>query len=539
MTPFKRTLLLIALLSLLLTTGCAYKNHIKQGDALYAQGNYEAALTQYEAALERRPKSEDARRRLEDAQNALIAQLSAETYALLDEKNHPAALDAAIALENRLPNFPAVQALLRDVSGRIQADAESASQRSEWARALDLYMLTYDAFPEDRATLDPRIQSVKSTWHAELTQAAQNAETLGNQGDALLLHAQAAQLLLKPQNVAKRDELHARLLSESIYPCSLRGRGEIYDHVSSQLTGLGGLSQNIQFIKSAKSSTPIAAELTISSGRTKFRTDRSTLTRTKDYVSGTRQVENPSYANRQRELEREERDLYRYEDDLMQAERDVDRYADQVAREGDTPGVSTGAEQSLSRARSDLERARDHVERARDRVRRATEQLRDTPPTIEEDVYSTLEYNVTTHTRTAYVSLEFVVRHEDEAREDISIPITPSVSASDEEHRAYPIADVPEDPLDLPPDATLESQLYTIAVNEAFHAADQSFQAHRQKLLAEAFAETDLGKRLHLYVVYIITDPANVDQRVLDEIYSVRGIPNAHDLLMQTNLVGK
>ena len=289
--------------------------------------------------------------------------------------------------------------------------------------------------------------------------------------------------------------------------------------------------------KSAKSSTPIVAELTISSGRPTFRTDRSSITRTKDYVSGTRQVENPSYANRQRDLEREERDLYRYEDDLMKAERDVDRYSDQVMREGDTPNVSTGAEQSLSRARSDLERARDNVERARDRVRRATEQLRDTPPTIEEDVYDTLEYNVTTHTRTASVSLEFIVHHEDEAREDISVPLTPSVSASDEEHRAYPIADVPEDPLDLPPDATLESQLYTIAVNEAFRTADQSFQSHRQKLLSDAFAETDLGRRLHLYVVYIITDPANVDQRVLDEIYSVRGIPNAHVLLTQTNLV--
>ena len=99
MSRLKRLVLLISLVSLLFVSGCAYKNHIKQGDTLYAQGNYEAALTQYEAALDRRPESEEAQLRVKDAQDAFIAQLSAETYALLDEQNHPAALEAAFALE--------------------------------------------------------------------------------------------------------------------------------------------------------------------------------------------------------------------------------------------------------------------------------------------------------------------------------------------------------------------------------------------------------------------------------------------------------
>lgn len=531
MRHIKSSILILALLSILFASGCAYKNHIKRGDALYTQGNYEQALYQYEAALQKRPNNKDAQYKVEATRQAFIEQLSADTIAYLNEQNYVAALNAAFTLENRFPELPAVRQLVRDVSARIQSDAKSSSDRAEWAKALDTYLIAYDAFPEDRQAIEPELQYIKTTWYNELDKAAKEAESKGHTGDALLLHAQASQLQPNPQSVAKRDELQARLLNESLFQIKLSGRGDRFNRVASSLLNLQGLSQNLVFFKEAKQQPD--ATLAINVGRPSFSTQRSNSQRYKDYISGTRLVENPQYINRQNDLEREQRDLFRYEDDLSRAERDVDRYMDQVAREGDTPGVSTGAEQSLSRAQSDLERARDNVDRARRRVRDAERQLNDTPPNIEEDVYSTLEYSVTTHTRLAKMSLD--LRMTDPQGEELVQSFRPALSASDETHRAYPIADIPEDPLDLPSDASLETQLFSSAINSSFSTANTTFQKHRQAVLADAFAQQDQGLRVHHYVIYILMDPSSVDQRVLDEIADLRGIPDAAGLLLMTN----
>jgi tetratricopeptide (TPR) repeat protein len=527
-----RRLILTLTLMLFLLSGCAYKNHMKQGDLLLQQGQYEAALNEYEAALAKKPRSEDAQRGAEDARNSLIAQLSEETRSLLDARDYPGALDAAFALENRLPDSPDVKKLLREVSERLQLEAADASSRAQWAKSLDFLMLTYDAFPEDRATLDPAIEQVKSTWTKELTEAATSAEAAGHLGDALLLHAQAALLTMAPENVSKRDELRARLLTDYSYPIVIKGKGKGVDRVLSSLQNAQDIPQNMSFHSSTKGLTP-AASLNVSIKSPSFKTERSTSTRTARYKSGTQQVENPSYRNAQSDLERAQKDLYRYEDDLMKAERDVDRYSDQVMREGDTPGTSTGAEQSLSRARSDLERARDNVERARDSVRREQEDLNDTPPTIEEDVYSDLEYTVTTQRRIATLPGTVSITHSDKTA-PIERSFSPSTSAQDESHGAYPIAGIAEDPLELPSDASLVTQLRGAVTNSAFAAADQSFQLRRKQVLEQAFAQEDEGERLHFYVIYILMDPTLVDERIIEEIATARGIPNAPQIINES-----
>ena len=240
--------LLTSLLALVLLSGCVYKNHMKRGDTLYAQGAYEASLDEYEAALARRPKSEDALVASQAARRALIESLTVEARALLDEQDYPAALNAAFALENRLPDSPEVLRLIAEVSERMQAEAADRIAREQWAGALDLLLMTYDAFPEDQSKLDPEIQRVKEIWTEALTVAARAAEEQEHWGEALLLHAQASLLTMRPENVSKRDELRARLLAESYFPVAVRAEGGRGARVVDALLKGSQRSQNFSFM---------------------------------------------------------------------------------------------------------------------------------------------------------------------------------------------------------------------------------------------------------------------------------------------------
>ena len=245
-------------------------------------------------------------------------------------------------------------------------------------------------------------------------------------------------------------------------------------------------------------------------------------------------MENPSYRRAQGDLEDAERELHRRQDEQSRDERDVDRYTDQVMREGDSPNSSTGSEQNLSRARSSLERSRDQVDRARDAVQRASNALRDTAPTIEEDVYSDLEYTVTTHRRVAQLPVRITVLSEGR-QAPLESSFVAETFASDEEHAAYPIADISADPLDLPSDNALLDELEASASASALALAEQAFELHRRAVLDQGFTQSEEGKRLHFYVVYMLMHPELVDERVLQEIHTARGIPDASRVILQSS----
>lgn len=523
-------LLITALLALSLV-GCAYRNHMKRGDELYEMGQYEAALVEYQEALRLKPDKQDAQVKVADAKSAVIRQYTAEARERLDARDYAAAIEATLRLRQRLPDESPVGQLVRDVSNRVQLEAATAAEQGEWARALDLLMMLYESFEGERAGLEPEIARVKKTWGAQLSARAAQAEEAGHLGDALLLYAKASELVVDPVNVSKRDELRARLIDESAYLVKLEGRGKHYKVVSQALM-TSSFPQNVRFAERARAKGAQAtARLEV--GAPKFRRDVSTYTKTARYKSGTRQVPNPQYQSRQDDILSEERELQRYQEDVAEYQDQVNRYSEQVAREGDTPNVSTGAEQNLQRARSNLQRAQENVARAQDRVIRAKERAANTPQFIEEDVYSDLNYPVNTHRISGKSAFKFQISHDD-GRAAIPDEGVIAVSASDDEHAAYPIANVPQDPLDLPGEASLTQDLYAKATSLAFNVVNDSLQGHRQALLERAFATEDQGERIHMYVIYILLDPTQVNPQVTAEIDSARGIPDSASVLARS-----
>ena len=60
-----------------LLAGCAYGRHIKSGDELFQQGQYEQALAQYEAARKVDPKAEEAALKVRTAREKVVEQSTA------------------------------------------------------------------------------------------------------------------------------------------------------------------------------------------------------------------------------------------------------------------------------------------------------------------------------------------------------------------------------------------------------------------------------------------------------------------------------
>ena len=113
------------------------------------------------------------------------------------------------------------------------------------------------------------------------------------------------------------------------------------------------------------------------------------------------------------DLTDEERRLINYQEEVDRQTNYMEQYNADVAREGPSPNVSTGAEQSLYNAQSRLEAARRNVTSQRNRVQQAREKLANTPPMIEEPVYSIHTYNVTQHIRTGILQIKGKLIHYD------------------------------------------------------------------------------------------------------------------------------
>ena len=153
-----------------------------------------------------------------------------------------------------------------------------------------------------------------------------------------------------------------------------------------------------------------------------------------------------------------------------------------MAKEGDTPNVSTGAEQNLYNAENRLEAAQRAVADQRNVVIRAKEKAASTPQTSEEPVYSTHTYTITTHVLTATVQVKAQLVHAD-GRPPLEIDQPLSVSAQDDEHAEQRVAGVAENPLDLPSKDALAGQLHTQAASAVGGVIAASFNGHRQAVL--------------------------------------------------------
>ena len=527
MKYFKRW---VAILALLFTVGCAYSRYMNAGDKAFAAGDYEAALQQYEGALKVDPNSQEAAEKARASREKLVGQYAETVKAALAADDILGAMDAARLAWDKLPDGEMTKHLVREVSNATFAKAERLVGDKDWANALMLYETLGTTLPPEAERAKPKADEVRGRWVEQLKAGAQAAEAAGRKGDAALQYAKLTQLTGDPTYGGKRDQLRNAILDEYRYVVKVSGRTS--DGLSVVLGGLSGFGQGTALLVTQKPErdVKVAADARFTLDRPRFRTDTTTRTATAQYQSGTQQVENPFYKSKQDDLLREEQRLVDKENEVTRLEGDVDRYRTAVAQEGDTPNVSTGAEQNLYNAENRLESARRAVEDQRRQVQRAREDLAREQPTKEEPVFSDHEYTITTHTLVAETSLEATIKHADK-RPAIEVSVPLSTQATDDAHPAQSIANVPEDPLQLPPKDQLATELYGRALGEAKAAVTSSFDGWRESLIEKAMAVGTDDERVDLLAIYIITNPESVTPKVPADISAFRGIPDPVKIL--------
>ncbi len=500
--------------------GCAFQQHMSRGDDLYNAGDYPGALAEYQAAAALDPSSPQITDRLADTRRQISLVNVERARSSLRSGDLPAALARSLEALRTLPQDNSVQQLAVDVAAAYTARASEHESRGEFAPALGLLRSVYDAYPLQRPRLEAAIGRITETWTQKLSLNAAEAEKGGNLGDALLLYAQAAQLKRSPEIVARRDELRAKLIDQHTYRLVLKGGAR--SKPRSYVVGLLG-SSKLAYAVLPKGRAPATVSLSVGSPGCRTRTSSSQ--RSKRYQSGTKRVPNPFYASKRSDVERAEREVLRRQEDVNRYQKDYDDSSRRVREEGDTPGTSTGAEQSLRRATSSLERARTDLIRDQKTLQRKREELARESPEKEEPVFSDLSYSVQTHTRECVASLKVRIEHADK-RDPLEANTNVGASDSDTTHRDHPVAGVRADPLQLQSADTLRDGALRAAAGLTRRLITKSLESHRQKMLKDAESATSESARIHGYVLYILLNPGSVSPDVISEIAQARGIPD-------------
>jgi hypothetical protein len=512
--------------------GCAYGEHIDRGDAYFQQGQYQRALTEYQAARKLDPESPEAAAKIHAAREKLVGKYAQDVEKSLAAGDLLGAVYATASAYEQLPRSPLVADMIDDVSARADEEAANYRRQNDWANTLVVYHTVSENLPPKRTEFAQKAAQVRSTWAAELEARAKEAEANNLDGLALLKWAKAYHLAGGAMARARRDALRTELAEAYRYLAVLDGDqgDDAYQIVAARLAATRTPGTLVVRTQKPADADAIDAGVYIEISRPRFETERSRRTEFARYQSGTRQVENPFYARAQDDVIDEERRLLERQKDVARYQADVERYRGYVQDEGPSPNTSTGAEQSLYNAENRLERAREQVIDQRERVLRAKEELADTDQFKVEPVYRDHQFTVTTHTRVAAATVEAEIRHSDD-RKPIHVSSKVYARASDDAHPAQSIANVPENPLNLPSDAALAGKLFEDAVAPVARAISDSFEAWRALLLTQAGAAGAVQELANTYAIYVLTNPGYCDPKVVADLTDITGIPDPVEVL--------
>ena len=427
-----------------------------------------------------------------------------------------------------MPDHPKTQALVDEVVEASASRAQELGGAGQYAGAMAIYDAIAAGLPSARARIEADAQALVQAWIAQLRGAAEQAEAAGRVATASLYRTKIT--ALDGQGQAERDALRTRVIDELSYRIVVKTKAK--DVGAETVAGSSIGSAALALLTVERDATPASAgTLTVTLGKPKFNTDKQTRQASVEYQSGTKQVPNPFYKMAQDDVLDEERRLVERENEVTKQQQYVTQYSADVAREGDTPNVSTGAEQNLYNAENRLEAAQRAVVDQRNTLIRAKEKAASTTQTTEEAVYSTVNYTITTHQLTGSVQVEAKLEHAD-GRPALVIAQPLVVTAQDDAAGAQSVAGIGEDPLELPSKDELGGRLYAEAAPLVASLIDQSFAGHRQTLRGQASSATDAGEKLELLARYLMVDPSNAEPDVVTEILALSGVPEVRTLIL-------
>lgn len=562
--------LLVPLCFCLATAGCAFQNAMSRGDDALKVGNYDAAVAEYTHAVQLDPDSPEARAGLEAAKRGAVTTRIGTSRAALRQGDLLAAARGAGEAQRLLPDDSEVARLVSEVEQAVLGAGDQDTKTGKFLAGRMLYADVRDLVPSIDVSLAEADRRLVDAWTTHLTKQRDAAQKAGRNGDALLHERQLIEL--QPTAVARahcgqlvqtlrdRNEVIvgvAPLDADDVHATDDHGPGDgdgghmgpgAGRHPPGKPGGQGagprrfnkqflplarGMAQigTTQWLRVLSPDEPIKNERAVirfGFGTPRFDTDQRTDQRSAQYQTGTRQVPSPFYADRQRNVQDEERRLMSAEEEVTRQQRYVEQYTADVQREGDTPGVSTGAEQNLWNAQSALEAARRNLGDGRTRLQNARDELARTPPFQTEAVYATWTYDVITYTVRALSRLVARIEWQGQPLAPSAFPL--SAEATDTTHAAQAPLRLAADPITLPAKRDMVAGLMTAA---SAHLQGQVQATFKRAVETErAFAMSlDGDARVEELVVYLLMDQGIVDPEVDALLFELRGVPGASALL--------
>lgn len=508
-------------LAALLMMACGPGQFVKDGDALYAQGNFRAALASYEAALAEKPDSTEIQNKVKTAREQYFLSLIDESRHALGRDDLIGAMVAARKINTLDADDRRGHQLNLDISTAVDYRAQKLLERGDFGTALMLHEVAIRELPGPHAHAD-HARQLRLTWQDLLQKQSQAAEAANLKGEALLIWGKLAQLSADPAHHVRRVALLNELMSELEFRVALEAGNQAAKPIAEALKST---RQGTLAMVGSRDLPHIRARLVL----TGTLTEDVVQQRWKDvtYESGRQQVPNPSYDNRLRDVEREQRELTDAENEVTRLENDVTSYEQRVQRE--EPKVSSSTRSSLESARNSLRSARDRVISRRDDLMRAREALNREPQFRDEPVYSIHQYPVDVYSRIG--SAELRITLEGAQVEDLNFPL--SRQYTDETHPAQPaMTGVGADPLYLPDGRSITQDLQQDGVDATHEVILKTFDAWRQTLLDQANQQTDDARRVDLLVRFLVADLERPNGQVAAEIKTLRGIPDAVNAIL-------
>lgn len=519
LSPLSRALASITL-ALTLFAGCGYKNALKQGDAAMAAQHYEEALGHYKRALELKPDSAEAKDKVAQAQDRAVAARIDTGKRRLADKDFHAAIGEATGAVAILPESAAVRAFVDEVITAVTDEGERLSAAGVHAEALALLDRAIAGLPAEKGRLEGPRKAAADRWTAALDASASAAEAAGRLADALLQRAMIADL---GGDAGARDRLLAALKAKVAYRVGTSpARDPATTALAQRLVGADRSGRWLEILAPGPAPADAAATLAFTLQKARFATDKSDRSESAKYQSGTKQVPNPFYKSAQDKVADQERRVLEAEKEVSKQQQYVQQYQKDVAKEGDTPNVSTGAEQNLYNAENRLEAANRSLESERNQLQQRRDELQRTQPTTDEPVYTTVQYKITTHVLTASARVSGAITPKGGAKIEIGREL--SAQAKDDTNDALPAANIAADPLDLPSKEALEGQLADAALAEIGARVGQAFDAYRKGVLDGGAGGDD---RIDRMVLFLLLDPGAPDPALDDALWKARGIPDA------------
>jgi len=409
----------------LVLSGCAFAEAIDRGDGYATVGDWEAAQEAYEEAVRENPDNAIAIQKLEEARqygadaeveegrdalaagrwaaalehvelaqgfvtgDAGAARLRADTLAemirsgtaLLGSGSTLRAYELGLEARTLFPSEAAPDELVKRSREAllVQARAELDAERFESGVAVIEDVLRRE--PSQHRALQPLQTEFADRWSASLRKRAEAAERSGGKGSAFVLYAMASAVAGQASDRAARDRLRAVLREQGRVSVALTVEGaaerrrESEASLQAWVVEEGGLTPATRAGK---------ADIVVGVGFGEVRCESASVERvgSVQYVSGTRQVRNPEFERRRRDLieaedalEREERKELEQLESLGRLEHDLDRA---YARDWDR--LNRGVEQAeaeVARAQEVLDREEDALEKLQDAREAARREGRD------------------------------------------------------------------------------------------------------------------------------------------------------------------